>query len=385
MMSRGKAIGTAIVVLAVVIVIGIGTVAFVTLNAQSTHPQISATSSTSSLTTSSTELSTGSSSGSSTTYSNNSDSGLQLRVVMNASTIQTGDEVAVQIEVLNTLSHNVSLTDAPNQNISAWNGGYYFCGENPSRSLVGFALFDGHFTMGNISAAGSPLQLMAPAAIPCPISLPLNDTTFLPNSDETVSSSYQGQTLIGSSRVIAEVNATTGYCTITSSGSETTTGCSSTSGILGYWNPGFGYTGNMTLASSAFTRLLPGEYTLVAMDDWNGTVYTYFQVIAPSQSTTTSTSSSADTSVATVTETKTLTSQASQPTTTYAIPTSSCTLMEMSATTTITITVGPTPPASTTTTTVTTTSTSYTQTVTVTSCTYSVPTATTTVTTTVTP
>ncbi|MDA4121611.1 MAG: hypothetical protein OK456_00350 [Thaumarchaeota archaeon] len=277
-MSQGKAIGTTLVVLAVVIVIVIGTIAFVTLNAQSTHSPISFTSSTSSLTTSSTELSTASSSGSSTTYSNSSDSGLQLRVVMNASTIQTGDEVAVQIEVLNTLSHNVSLTDAPNQNISAWNGEYFFCGENPSHSLVGFALFDGHFTMGNISAAGSPLQLMAPAAIPCPASLPLSDTTFLPNSDETVSSSYQGQTLIGSSPVTAEVNATTGYCGITSSGSETTTSCSSTSGILGYWNPGFRYSGNMTLASNAFTHLLPGEYTIVAMDDWNGTVYAYFQV-----------------------------------------------------------------------------------------------------------
>jgi hypothetical protein len=277
-MRRREGIGTTAVVVVVVVVIVIGSLAFVALNTQSTHPPISATSSTSSPTTSSTGLSTVSSSGASTTYSTDPDSGLQLRVATNASTIQTGDEVAVQIELLNTLSHNVSLTVAPNQNISAWNGGDFVCGENPSRSLVGFALLDGHFTTGNISAAGSPLQLMAPVAFPCPTSLPLNNATFLPESDETVSSSYNGQTLEGSSRVTAEVNATTGYC-ITSSGSETTTtSCSTTSAILGYWNSGFGYTGNMTLASNAFTHLLPGEYTIVAMDDWNGTVYAYFQV-----------------------------------------------------------------------------------------------------------
>ena len=214
------------------------------------------------------------STGSSTTYSTTSASGLLLQVTLNSSSIQSQGEVAAQIDLRNTQNQNLSLTVVPNQNISAWNAKDFLCSYNPSHSLVGFALFNGHFTAGNISA-GSPLQLAASSvAIPCAYSLPLNDTTFFPNSDKTVSFSFNGQSREPPYLVTAEVNATTGYCIESPLSGE----CKGTSGILGYWKAGSGYVGNSSLGSRDFTYLPSGEYTIVAMDDWGQTVYAHFQV-----------------------------------------------------------------------------------------------------------
>lgn len=272
MTHRRKAIGTTIIAVAVVIVVMASTIAFVILTSQSVPSPI----------TSSSSFSTGSSpttEGPIVVYSPISTSGLQVQVALNSTTITSHGAVAAQIEVLNTLNHNVSLPVAPNQNISTWNGDDFFCGRNPSDSLVGFALFKGYFP-GNLSAAESPLQLAAPIAVPCPYSLPLNDTTFLPNSDKTISLSYYGQTEEPSYPVTAEVNATTNYC-VSSPGSDS---CPTSSGILGYWNPGFGYTGNMTYTSKDFTYLPSGAYTIVAKDDWNQTVHAYFWVVSATSS-----------------------------------------------------------------------------------------------------
>jgi len=200
--------------------------------------------------------------------------GLQLQVALNSTSIQSHGEVAVHIELLNTLNRNVSLTVVTNDNISAWNEDDFLCSQNPSYSLVGFALFAGHFSPSNISAAGLPLQLAAPAAIPCPFRLGLNQSTFLPTGDRTVSVSYYGQTQEPPFSVTAEVNATTGYCV--NSGSIN---CLATTGILGYWKPGFGYAGNMTLSSKNFTYFPLGEYTVVAADDWNQYVFATFDVL----------------------------------------------------------------------------------------------------------
>ena len=208
-----------------------------------------------------------------------SSDGLQLRVMLNSSTINPRGEVTVNIELLNTLNRNVSLGVVNNDNISAWDGTDFFCGINPSYSLVGFGVFSGHFTAENISKAGSPLQLAAPIEAPCPYRLPLNDTTFLPNSDKTISFSYYGQTKEPSLPVTAEVNATTSYCTSSPSATETMISCPTTSGLLGYWSPGAANGGNFTLDSKGFTYFPPGEYTIVATDDWNQNIYATFDVL----------------------------------------------------------------------------------------------------------
>jgi hypothetical protein len=201
--------------------------------------------------------------------------GLQLQVTLNSSSIQSDGAMTAQIELLNTLNRNVSLSVPTNQNISAWDGVDFLCDENPTYSLVGYALFDGHFAAGNISAAGSPLQLFPPLVLPCPTrtATGLNVTTFLPNSDETMLAEY------GLSKVTTELNATTGYCVTSTFATYSSVNCGASPGLLGYWTPGPGISGNATLTSKAFAYFPSGEYTLVAADDWNQYVYAYFTVL----------------------------------------------------------------------------------------------------------
>jgi hypothetical protein len=202
--------------------------------------------------------------------------GLQLRVMLNSSTAPSHGAFGVQIELVNTLDQNVSLSVPLNQNISKWNQVDFLCATNPSRSLAGFALFQGHFSPANISGAGSPLQL---AEIgfepPCLFSPALTSTTFLPNSDNTESISSVGPNQEPPLQLTAEVNATTGYCTR----SGQSTNCGGSLGLFGYWNPALGSGGNGTLSSKEFAYLPSGEYTLVAADDWNQYVYAYLMVM----------------------------------------------------------------------------------------------------------
>jgi hypothetical protein len=299
-----------------------------------------------------------------------SEQGLQLRVVLNSSTIPTNGTLSAQIAMYNTLDENVSVAVTEDQQMSSWNGGDFLCGFNPSGNLVGFAVFQGDVAATNLSEAGKPLELDPTVFIPCPteVSYPAN-ATFFPSGDRV---SY-------ANGVAAAVNAKTVGCETTGQEFQ----CLGT-GLVGYWNDSIPTAGNLGFSSPAFVHFPPGEYTIVATDDWNQYVYATFVVQPPGASSSSSTSNTAvaNAAVATITVTTTLTTPASQATTTYAIPTTNCTLLGPVETTTTTITVGPTPPASTTTTTVTTTSTSYTQTVTVTSCTYSESTVTSTVTTT---
>jgi len=348
----------------------IGVLALVSLPLQSASEAGSTTFSTAPTSTTSTTLSEGSL----VFVSPASEQGLQLRVVLNSSVIPTNGTLSAQIAVYNTLDKNVSVSVTEDQEISTWNGGDFLCGWNPSGNLVGFAVFQGDVAATNLSQAGKPLQLdpqlFPTIVIGCPTeeSFPAN-ATFFPNGDRV---SY-------TNAVVAAVNAKTLGCTYTEQASQ----CTGT-GLVGYWNDSVSAAGNLGFSSPAFVHFPPGEYTIVATDEWNQYVYATFLVQPPGAYSSSSTSSTAGANavVATVTVTETVTTQASQATTTYVPPTSNCYETAPTVTTTTTITVGPTPPASTTTTTVTTTSTSYTQTVTVTSCTYSMPTVTSTVTTT---
>jgi hypothetical protein len=306
-----------------------------------------------------------------------SEQGLQLRVVLNSSVVPANGTLGAQIALYNTLDENVSVSVTQDQQISAWNAGDFLCGSNPSGNLAGFAVFRGDVSATNLSEAGQPLeldpQLLPYVVLGCPTEegFPAN-ATFLPDGDR-VSYAYAAA---------ADIDAKTLGCTYTEQASQ----CTGT-GLVGYWNDSVPTGGNLGFGSPSFVRFPPGEYTVVATDDWSQYAYATFVVQPPGASSSSSTSSVAgvNAAVATLTVTTTLITQGSQATTTYAIPTTSCTIMPVGFTTTTTITVGATPPATTTTTTVTTTSTSYTQTVTVTSCTYSESTFTSTVTTTTNP
>ena len=188
--------------------------------------------------------------------------GLQLRVILNSSSIQSYGAISGRVEVFNKLNRNVSLSGlVQNQNISDWNGDDYLCA-NGASSIVGFALFRGHFAAGNISAAGQPLQLAPPEVIYCASSSPPTAVTFLPEGDQAVATDDFQK----SYPVTVSVNATTGYAN---------------PGLVGYWNDSIPTQSDFGFTSPAFVYFPPGEYTIVATDLWSQFVYTTF-VVEPS-------------------------------------------------------------------------------------------------------
>ena len=207
-----------------------------------------------------------------------SQDGLQLKITLNSSSIQSHGALTAQIELLNTLNRNVSLPVVTNPYTSRWDGLDFVCSANPSRSLVGFALFNGHISAADIAETGSPLQLEPPFYPPCAFRIAPNATTFLPNSDEAVAFSDYERTQQPSYPVTAEVNASTECVGSGPSGNGGSVGCGASPGLLGYWNPGAAAGGNLSFTSPAFAYFPPGQYTIVATDDWNQYVYAYFTV-----------------------------------------------------------------------------------------------------------
>jgi hypothetical protein len=207
--------------------------------------------------------------------------GLQLKVTLNTSSILSHGAVTARIELLNTLNRNISLPIVANQNMSRFDGQDFLCDvDNPSDSFLVYAVFKGHFSAANTSAAGYPLRLAPPLYPPCPFRLPLNGTTFLPNSDNTFSLSYSGKTQQPSYRATAEINATTGSCVGSGfSGHGGSIDCGANPGLVGYWSPNISPRGNLNFTSPAFVYFPSGEYTIVAADDWNQYVYAYFTVL----------------------------------------------------------------------------------------------------------
>lgn len=208
--------------------------------------------------------------------------GLQLQVNLNSSSVASHGSVTAQVRLVNTLDRNVTLTVSQNQNITTWNQDDFVCGHNPSDSLVGFAVYQGDFSARNVSAAPAPIQLAPPFYLPCAITFGgINDTTFLPDSYDTVSLQYLADAKYVFS-VPALTNATTGYCIVHSSGGGGgSVDCAADPGLVGYWNDSVPAGGDLNLSSQAFTYFPPGAYTLVAADDWGQYVYAHFQV-APS-------------------------------------------------------------------------------------------------------
>src|SRR3984885_1219407 len=185
--------------------------------------------------------------------------GLQLEVTLNSSSIQSHGAISGKVEVLNTLDRNVSLSGlAQDQNISEWNGDDYLCANGPSL-IVGFALFQGHFAAGNISAAGEPLQLAPPEVIygcqgaggPGQV----GGVTFLPKGDQAIATAdFQG-IYEGSYPVTVSVNATTGDC----GDNPELTGFCTGKGVSGYWNDNIPAPGALNFTSPAFVYFPPGE------------------------------------------------------------------------------------------------------------------------------
>lgn len=218
-----------------------------------------------------------------------SSQGLELLITLNATRIQKGGALNAQITLQNVLSRNVSLTPNFNSNtdIPDWNGYTLLCGLSSAHSLVGFALFMGHYSQSNLSLAGDPLTLVPPIALPCPNQMLPAEVVLLPHSDIAVYSyNISGQLLTPAGlegRALLEMNATTDECVASPGGGAE---CGSIyPGLFGYWESSGGNLSfsspesvNATLASPYFHYFPPGPYTLVSEDLWNQTICAYFEV-----------------------------------------------------------------------------------------------------------
>lgn len=236
----------------------------------------------------STSLTTLSSSASSSTsspgfHSTVSSSGLELRVDLNATTVESGGAIGAQIAVFNSLDQNLSLVPnySAGPSISDWRDYDFFCGGsgNPLTSMVGFALFNGNYSAGNINLAGSPLELVPPVGVSCVTYARPGSITFLPENDTAV---FFGPPYQNGTPYHITIGATTESCTNPAPG---TYGCGAGKGLFGYWvtpgiTPGLaGFSDQDGVVGSKYFRFFPaGAYTLVVQDIWGHTIYAHFQV-----------------------------------------------------------------------------------------------------------
>jgi hypothetical protein len=212
--------------------------------------------------------------------------GLELMLTLNSSSVRSHGAISAQIEVVNTLNRNVSAGKIPDSHQTAGifnkldmeDLNYYdfTCGTNPTYFLSDFALLKGHYTAGNVSSAGGPLQLKTTFIPPCPgFFVGETAVTFLPNGDQAVATFYglnQPPVL-----VTVALNATTFYC-VPKAGLEPPGNCGAGDGLVGYWNQTIIAQGALDFNSPAFAYFPPGEYTIVAFDAWNQYVYATFTV-----------------------------------------------------------------------------------------------------------
>ena len=214
----------------------------------------------------------------STTTSAVSSSGLELRVGLNATTMLPGGTLAANVTLFNTLNAALSVSPFVPSNstnlVQSWSNHDFLCGyDGPDGYLASFAVFSGHYSAGNLSQAPSPLQLAAPAGLPCMgIVWPEDEMiSFLPHSDNaSIPGTYPGWAPV-------ELNVTTQSCIALPSGSSQ---CHRGTGLFGYWST----TSIICCPANSttprlFRYLTPGDYTLVAEDIWGQSVSAYFQVV----------------------------------------------------------------------------------------------------------
>ena len=93
----------------------------------------------------------------STNYATVAPSGLQLQITLNTTTIPAGGALVAQVDLINTLNQNLSLTPnwSADTNISDWDYYDYLCGLSAVYHTFSFALYRGYYTQGNLSDAGS--------------------------------------------------------------------------------------------------------------------------------------------------------------------------------------------------------------------------------------
>ncbi len=204
---------------------------------------------------------------------------LRLVVTVNATVIHQGGAISARIELQNPLDLNVSAVTTYRQNgtLTTWAGLDFICGGGGLTSVVGFAVLGGHYSAGNLSAAGVPLTLAPGILPPCAIFTMPSLLVFLPYGSEAWE---YGQSLEAPPTLVhVGLNASTGVCSATDGGGM----CGPAGGLFGYWDlTGMQGSANMsewTTSSRYFHYFEPGWYTLVAAAAWGQMVVENFEVV----------------------------------------------------------------------------------------------------------
>jgi hypothetical protein len=201
---------------------------------------------------------------------------LQLRIVLNASSIRSGQAINVIAVLLNPFSANISALppNPPSSAIVGWNDYDFVCSHNSAWSLLGYAVFEGHYASSNISSAAAPLRLAPLVGVPCIQGPSPNLLVFGPNGSKALVFylSQEGEGQPTSEQI--GLTVATELCVQTL--------CPFGNSLLGYWNmsslQGPTSPDNATLTSKYFHYFSPGEYTLVVEAAWGQQVIESFDV-----------------------------------------------------------------------------------------------------------
>jgi hypothetical protein len=234
-----------------------------------------------------------------TFYSTTSPLGLRLQVQLNTSSFESGSGLTAQVAVFNALGQNLSLTPTyqANSTILGWNGYDFFCaGSGESlRAALGYALFPGDYSAGNITLAGNPLDLAPPVGVSCVTVQTPDSIVLLPGNDSAA-------VYVPNQRAVVEPLALAAATESCQNPEPGTYYCGPAKGLSGYWNVtgvSFLQSQEAALGSNYFVYFPPGEYTLAVQDEWGQSLYVHFQVTpVPPASSTSTTSISTDSALA---------------------------------------------------------------------------------------
>lgn len=181
----------------------------------------------------------------SVTNSGGNSSALQLSLRLSANSITSGDSIGISVSEYNALPAANNVTAA-----SLWPVPYLSAGPCGADSPDGFAVLSGRYSSSNISSAANPLKLYEPGPYFCPLMLSsgISSYNFHPAS------------------YIADIY---GLCSPEPCITDFAT--NSTSVVSGTWS---GSDEN----SAVFSAFPPGDYTVVAGDEWGHYAFAYFTV-----------------------------------------------------------------------------------------------------------
>jgi hypothetical protein len=173
--------------------------------------------------------------------------GLNLRVAMNTTSIQSGQSIDVIISETNTLNTTNTVNVSDQWQLSSLSFSLGPCGN--LGYPIGIVIFKGYHTYSNISTAES-LDLYQPGTYFCPAGFFATSFSFQPLSN--MASVNEAPNSSSSLPMTSEVTAS------------------------GYWTDNYplDYTG----VNATFSNFQPGIYTVVGGDEWGQLVLLHFIV-----------------------------------------------------------------------------------------------------------